>query len=174
MTDPRYPIGKFQWNGPLPETERARCLADIEAAPAKLRTAVSTLSPAQHEQSYRDGGWTVRQIAHHLVDADMTFYTRIKLAMTEDIPLVKTFDEDLWAELPDNFSTPVEVSVQTFELLRERWMHLLRLLTPTDLKREYIHPNDPTNPRPIDHSIAYAAWHGLHHVGHIELVATRS
>jgi uncharacterized damage-inducible protein DinB len=173
MTDPRYPIGKFQWNGLLSDTERAQCLDDIAAAPAKLRAAIAALRPEQYEQSYREGGYSARQLAHHLVDGDIAFYTRVKLALTEERPLVKTFEEDLWAVLPDYFSTPVEVSVRTFELLRERWMHLLRAMKPADFQREYLHPSDPQKPRPIEYVIAYAAWHGLHHVAHVELVKNR-
>src|SRR5256885_15702950 len=111
MTDPRFPIGKFHFEGPLTAGQRANFIAEIEQAPAALRTAVKDLSPEQLDTPYRDGGWTVRQVVHHLPDSHMNAYVRFKLALTEDQPTIKPYLEDRWAELQDTQATPLKVSL---------------------------------------------------------------
>ena len=126
MSDPRYPIGKFSFEGPPNEQQRQKFIDDIEQTPAALRAAVQGLSPQQIETPYRDGGWTVRQVVHHMSESHMNGYIRFKLALTEDAPTIKPYMEDRWANLPDVQSTPLEVSLSLVDSLHHRWVRLLR------------------------------------------------
>ncbi len=126
MPDPRYPIGKFHFDGPPTPDQRAQLIANIEQAPAALRAAVAGLSPQQLDTPYREGGWTVRQVAHHVPDSHMNAYVRYKLALTEDEPTIKPYAEDRWAQLADTQATPVEVSLALLDSLHTRWVQLLR------------------------------------------------
>src|SRR6266704_7165250 len=128
MSDPRYPIGKFAFSGPPDEKQREQFISEIEQTPAALRAAVEGLSPQQIETPYRDGGWTVRQVVHHLPDSHMNAYVRFKLALTESVPTIKPYAEDKWAELADSRSTPIETSLVLLESLHSRWVVLLRSL----------------------------------------------
>ena len=165
MSDPRYPIGKFAYDGPPTEKQRDSMIEILEQAPAALRRAVTGLSPEQLDTPYRDGGWTVQQVVHHLADSHMNAYVRFKLALTEDEPTVKTYAEARWAELPDNQSTSAESSVVLFESLHERWVHLLRGLSAEQWKRSFRHPE--LGLVPLEKSLALYAWHSRHHVAHI-------
>jgi DinB family protein len=120
MSDPRYPIGKFKFDGPPDEEQRQKFIADIEQAPAALRAAIQGLSPQQIETPYRDGGWTVRQVVHHVPESHMNAYIRFKLALTEDAPTIKPYREDRWAETPDVLATPLEVSLALLDSLHIR------------------------------------------------------
>src|SRR5713226_5186873 len=126
MTDIRYPIGKFEWKGESGEEHRRRFIEEIEAAPAQLRAAVKGLTPEQLDTPYRPGGWTVRQVVHHLPDSHLNSYVRFKLALTEEEPVIKPFHEDRWAELADSRAVPVEVSLALLDSLHRRWVALLR------------------------------------------------
>jgi hypothetical protein len=126
MSDPRYPIGKFKFERPPDREQREKFIDDIAQTPAALRAAVQGLTPAQIETPYRDGGWTVRQVVHHVPESHMNAYIRFKLALTEHAPTIKPYMEDRWANLPDVHSTPVEVSLSLLDSLHERWVHLLR------------------------------------------------
>src|SRR5215211_3679685 len=132
MTDLRFPIGRFKMDEDVTEDQRRRLIDDIAEAPAKLRAAVSGLSPEQLDTPYREGGWTVRQVVHHLADSHLNSYARFRLALTEDEPTIKTYHEDKWAELYDARTAPIEVSLALLESLHERWGLLLKSLTPTD------------------------------------------
>jgi len=165
MTDPRYPIGKFKFDGPPDEAQRNKFIDDIERAPAALRAAIKNLSPEQIETPYRDGGWTVRQVVHHVPESHMNAYIRFKLALTEDEPTIKPYMEDRWAGTPDVESTPLEASLALLEPLHERWVHLLRGLKPADWKRTFRHPE--LGVMPLEKNLALYAWHGKHHVAHI-------
>jgi uncharacterized damage-inducible protein DinB len=165
MNDPRYPIGRFTFDGPLSDAQRKKLIDDIEQAPAAMRAAVQGLSPQQIETPYRDGGWTVRQVVHHVPDSHMNAYTRFKLALTEDEPTIKPYMEDRWAKLEDTRSTPLEVSLGLLDLLHNRWVRLLRSLQAEDWKRTFRHPE--LGPMPLDKNLALYAWHGRHHVAHI-------
>ena len=165
MTDPRYPIGKFHFEGPYSEDQRKALIGDIERAPAALRAAVSGLSPQQLDTPYRDGGWTVRQVIHHLPDSHMNAYVRWKLALTEDGPTIKPYAEDRWAQLADTQSTPVEVSLTLLDALHTRWVQLLRSLTPEDWNRQFRHPE--LGPVSLEKNLGIYAWHGKHHVAHV-------
>src|SRR5512136_1072531 len=122
MSDPRFPIGKFHYDGPPPEAQRQAFIAEIANAPAALRAAVQGLSPQQLDTPYREGGWTVRQVVHHVPDSHLNAYTRLKLALTEEQPTIKPYDEKGWALLADTRETPVEVSLALLENLHERWV----------------------------------------------------
>lgn len=165
MTDPRYPIGKFHYEGPPSEQQRRQFLEEIASTPANLRSAVKGLSPAQLDTPYRDGGWTVRQVVHHVPDSHLNSYVRFKLALTEDDPTIKPYAEDRWAELADSKSTPIEVSLTLLDSLHDRWVRLLRSLNADDWKRTFRHPE--LGAMTLEKNLALYAWHGRHHVAHI-------
>jgi hypothetical protein len=165
MSDPRYPIGKFTYDGPPTAEQRTKLIDDIEQAPAALRSAVQGLSPQQVETPYREGGWTVRQVVHHVPESHMNAYIRFKLALTEDQPTIKPYEEQLWAELPDVQSTPLEISLALLESLHGRFVCLLRSMKPDDWKRSFQHPE--LGLMPLEKNLALYAWHGRHHVAHV-------
>jgi DinB superfamily len=165
MTDPRFPIGKFHYDGPPTEAQRSELIANIEQTPAALRAAVKGLSPQQLDTPYREGGWTVRQVVHHVPDSHMNAYVRYKLALTEDDPTIKPYAEDRWAQLADSQSTPVEVSLALLESLHSRWVQLLRSLKPEDWKRTFKHPE--MGSVSLEKNLALYSWHGQHHVAHV-------
>jgi hypothetical protein len=164
--DPRYPVGKFKYEGPPSEEQRRQMIGEIERTPAAIRTAIAGLTELQLETPYRDGGWTVRQVVHHLPDSHMNAYVRFKLALTEDEPTIKAYAEDRWAKLPDNQSTPLEVSLALLESLHHRWVHMLLSLGPEDWKRSFRHP-ETEKLVPLEKNLAIYSWHGRHHVAHI-------
>jgi DinB superfamily len=165
MNDPRFPIGKFHYEGPPSAEQRQQFIADIAQAPVALRAAVEGLSQQQLDTPYRNGGWTVRQVVHHVPDSHMNAYVRFKLALTEEEPTIKPYAEDRWAELADTKSTPVEVSLVMLDVLHQRWVELLKSLTPNDWKREFRHPE--LGVVPLEKNVALYAWHGKHHVAHV-------
>ena len=165
MTDLRYPIGKFHYDGPLTEDKRQKCLDDVSQAPANLRTAVAGLSQQQLDSPYRPDGWTVRQVVHHVPESHMNAYIRFKLALTEDEPTIKPYAEDRWAALADARSTPIEVSLMLLESLHTRWMHLLGSLVAADWTHTFRHPE--IGLMTLDKTLAMYAWHGRHHVAHV-------
>ncbi len=169
--DPRYPIGPFQWKGGLSEEERRGAIDDIAEAPAKLRAAVQGLSPQQLDTPYRPGGWTVRQVVHHVPDSHLNAYTRCKLALTEQQPTIKPYDQELWAKLEDSRSTPVETSLAMLAALHERWVVLLRSLQPADFARTLNHPE--LGVLTLEQLLALYAWHSRHHVAHITSLRQR-
>jgi hypothetical protein len=166
MSDPRFPIGKFHYAGPASEDQRRKFISDIEQTPTSLRAAIKGLTPEQLDTPYREGGWTVRQVVHHVPDSHMNAYIRFKLALTEDEPTIKPYDEGRWAELPDNQSTPIEVSLALLESLHTRWVRLSRSFGEEDWKRTFKHP-EKSSPVSLDMNLATYAWHGQHHVAHI-------
>jgi uncharacterized damage-inducible protein DinB len=165
MTDLRYPVGKFHFDGPLTEQQKQSSLDDIANAPANLRKAVKGLSEAQLDTPYRPGGWTVRQVVHHVPDSHLNSYVRFKLALTEDEPTIKPYAEDRWAELADTKVTPIEVSLTMLDALHDRWMRLLRSLGPEDWQRTFRHP--AMGAMTLEKTLALYAWHGRHHVAHV-------
>ena len=166
MSDPRYPVGEFVRPAePLTSEQRRESIETLAAAPARLREAVAGLSAAQLDTPYRPGGWTVRQVAHHIPDSHLNAYVRIKLALTEDQPAVKGYDEGEWAKLPDVAATPVEVSVTLLDALHRRWVTLLRSLSEKDFARTARHSDWGTVT--VDFFLADYAWHSRHHVAHI-------
>ena len=132
MPDPRYPIGKFSYSGPPTAEQTQQHLTNIEQTPARLRAALGGLSDQQLDTPYRDGGWTLRQLAHHVPDSHMNAYIRFKLALTENDPTIKPYMEGLWAELPEAKHAPVELSLALLDSLHQRWMLMLRKLTDAE------------------------------------------
>lgn len=165
MNDPRYPIGKFTYDTPPTEEQRKQLIADIAATPAALRAAVAGLSPQQLDTPYREGGWTVRQVVHHVPESHMNAYVRFKLALTEDHPTIKPYMEDRWAKLPDVQSTPLGVSLSLMDSLHDRWVRMLTAIQPEEWKRTFNHPELGTVP--LEMNLALYSWHGRHHVAHI-------
>ena len=163
--DLRYPIGKYEAKAVLTPAERTEAIAQIAETPKRMRDAVEGLSAVQFDTPYRPGGWTVRQLAHHVPESHMNAYIRLKLALTEDEPTVKPYEEALWAELPDVKEAPVEASLSLLEFLHLRWDILLRLLQPPDFARRLRHP--AMGVMTVDNLIHHYAWHGRHHVAHI-------
>ena len=171
MSDLRYPLGKFSYDGPLTDAQRQEALDNIAQTPAKLRAAVKGLSDVQLETPYRPGGWSVRQVVHHVPDSHLNSYVRFKLALTEQEPTIKPYAEDRWAELADTKATPIEVSLTLLDSLHERWVRLLGSLSPADWKRTFRHPE--LGPMTLEKNLALYAWHGRHHVAHITSLRVR-
>jgi hypothetical protein len=165
MTDLRYPIGKFHFDGHLTDDQRRNALNDIASTPANLRLAVKDLSEPQLDTPYRPDGWTVRQVVHHVPDSHMNAYIRFKLALTEEEPTIKPYEQQLWADLGDTKSTPIEVSLTLLDSLHERWGQLLSSLTPRDWKLTFRHPE--LGLVSLERNLALYAWHGRHHVAHV-------
>jgi uncharacterized damage-inducible protein DinB len=172
MTDLRYPIGKFHYDGPLSEEQMRSSLDDIARTPENLRAAVKGLSEAQLDKPYRPGGWTVRQVTHHVPDSHMNAYIRFKLALTEDDPTIKPYAEDRWAQLADTKNTPIEVSLTMLDSLHDRWVRLLRSMTAENWQRTFRHPE--MGPMTLEKTLALYAWHGRHHVAHITALRDRN
>jgi len=171
--DLRYPIGKFHRpEAALTDDQRREFIDAIEQTPVRLTAAVKNLKPEQLDTPYRPGGWTVRQLVHHVPDSHMNAYVRMKLALTEDVPTIKPYDEARWAELPDS-KTAIEPSLAILENLHKRWVLLLKSLSPADWSRKYGHPEWP-KPMSLDDTLALYAWHGKHHVAHITSLCERN
>src|SRR5215472_8637281 len=163
--DPRYPIGRFSPDeSSTPET-RARHIGEIAGLPLRMRQAVAGLSVEQLGTPYRDGGWTIRQVVHHVPDSHLNAYIRTKWALTEDMPTIKAYDEAAWARLKDSALTPVEVSLTLLEAVHSRWVTLLRSLEARDFARRFNHPE--AGEHDIDWLCGLYDWHGNHHLAHI-------
>jgi uncharacterized damage-inducible protein DinB len=171
MEDLRYPVGKFTVAGEITAAMRAEWIEQIAAAPVRLQAAIAGLSDGQLDAPYREGGWTVRQVVHHLPDSHLNAYIRFKLALTEDEPLVKPYNEAAWANLPDNFTVAPAVSLQLLEALHARWVATLRAMKPEEFKRTFRHPELGTVP--LERIQGLYAWHGRHHVAHITALRER-
>lgn len=163
--DPRYPIGKFERKNTLTAEERGAAIEAVIAAPARLRQSIEGLSDEQLDTPYREGGWTLRQVVHHLPDSHMNAFIRFKLALTEDTPEVKPYDEAKWAELADSRETPVEVSLTLLDSVHDRWVRILRSLREEDFGKAVRHSEHGLIS--LDALLGLYAWHGRHHVGHI-------
>jgi hypothetical protein len=166
----RYPIGRFTFPESPREDDANQWIAEIEALPTQLDKIVKPLDDDQLSSRYREGGWTVRQVVHHLFDSHVNSYMRFKLALTEDTPAIKPYFEDRWAELPDSRLTPVQVSLDLLTNLHKRWIVLLKALSWQDLQKEFYHPENKRNVKLVQ-NLALYAWHGKHHLAHIKLVA---
>jgi uncharacterized damage-inducible protein DinB len=165
MYDLRYPIGQYQSPSLITSQGRQELLLQLAEAPDRLRTSVEDLSPDRLDTPYRPGGWTVRQVVHHLADSHLNWYVRTKLALTEAEPLVKPFDENLWAELPDARFGPIKSSVLLLDGLHKRWAQLFESLEASDWVRKMIHPE--RGALTLDAILPMIAWHGRHHTAHI-------
>jgi hypothetical protein len=172
VTDLRFPIGRFSFAGENTDRQRREHVDAIAAAPAGLRAAVAGLTPAQLDTPYRLDGWTVREVVHHVPDSHLNAYVRFKLALTEEAPTIKPYDEQRWAQLADTRTVPPDVSLRLLDALHERWVALLRSLTAADWGRILHHP-EHDHPLTLDETLALYAWHGRHHVAHITALRER-
>ncbi len=170
--DPRFPTGRLQLETRLDGARRTELIAAIEVAPARLRTAVAGLEAERLDTPYREGGWSVRQVVHHLADAQLNGAMRLRLALTEPEPTIRTYEQERWAELADARSAPIEWSLQLFEATTQRLVALLLALRPADFERRYVHPE--TGPATLDTWLQVYGWHGLHHVAQIEALRARN
>jgi hypothetical protein len=174
MSDLRYPVGQFQWTKPATEeqsaNDRAQYIDVLAKLPAQMRGAVQGLTPEQLETPYRPDGWTVRQVVHHVPDSHMNAYVRFKLALTEEEPPIKPYDQAAWANLADS-SMPVEVSLQLLAALHSRWVDLLSAMRASDFGRTLYHPEQGVVT--LDRMLALYAWHSAHHLAHITSLRER-
>lgn len=168
MTDLRYPVGPFSVDADITPAKRTAWIRQIADAPAALRAAVTDLSPAQIDTPYRPGGWTGRQVVHHVADSHMNAFTRFRLALTEDNPTIKPYDESAWATLADSVGAPVEVSLVLLEALHTRWVTMLEAMTEEQFARPLVHPAN--GPMTIDRLLQLYAWHGRHHTAHVRVL----
>jgi DinB superfamily len=168
--DLRFPIGKVQFVRNVSDAQRSSYIDAVAKTPARLREAVAGLNPAQLDEPYRPEGWTVRQVVHHLPDSHMNAFIRFKLALTEDVPTIKPYDEARWAELPDA-RAEIEPSLNLLENLHKRWDVLLRGMASGDFARKFNHPEAGT--MTLDDYLQVYAWHGRHHVAHITSLRER-
>jgi DinB superfamily len=171
MDDLRYPVGKFRFPESVSAQELTLFIDQIAETPARMRGAVAGLSDSQLDTPYRPEGWTVRQLAHHVPDSHINSYMRFRLALTEEEPVIKPYEEKRWAELPDARSMPVEPSLLLLESLHARWVPLLRSLSDADWKRTFRHPE--LGLVSLEKNAALYAWHGRHHVAHITALRER-
>lgn len=165
----RYPIGKFSPQDHYSTEEINSNLSVIEALPTKIEKVLAGLSSAQIDSPYRDGGWTGRQVIHHLADSHMNAYIRTKWALTEASPTIKAYDEKRWAETGEQKADPL-LSLQLLKSLHAKWVVLLRSLTAEELKKDFLHP-ETGKKISIERMTALYAWHGEHHLGHLKIVS---
>jgi len=171
MEDLKYPVGRVPRPDAFTADERQAAIDSLAAAPAKFRAAVAGLSDAQLDTPYRAGGWTVRQVVHHVPDSHVNALIRLKLALTEDNPTIKPYDQEAWSRLEDARSTPIETSLMLLDAIHDRWLRVLRAMSPSDFARTLYHPeNDPMN---LDQLLALYEWHGRHHTAHITNLRAR-
>ena len=163
--DPRYPIGDFQMPAQVTPARRQQAIEEIASMPAKFRAAVKGLSEAQFDTPYRDGGWTVRQLVHHVPDSHLNAYVRLKLALTEDKPTIKPYDQEAWSKLADSKSTPIETSLTLLATVHDRWDRVWRSMKTEDFARVLVHPDH--GERTVDWLLFLYEWHGKHHAAHI-------
>lgn len=162
--DPRYPIGKMEMPKEITAAKRQQAIESLAGTPKKLREAARGLNESQLDTPYREGGWTVRQVLHHVPDSHMNAYIRLKLALTEDSPTIRPYDEAMWAKLGDS-SGPIEASQVLLDRLHERWDLLWRTLKQEDYSRKLVHPQH--GERTVDWLLFVYEWHGRHHTAHI-------
>ena len=162
--DPRYPIGRFERPAVITSDDRLHAIETLAEAPEMLRNAVDGLDTAQLSTPYREGGWTVRQVVHHVADSHMNAFIRMRMALTEDWPTIKPYDEEAWAKLRDA-AAPVEWSLELVESLHARWVMMLQSLSEEQWKRGFNHPEN--GPITLDMTTLTYAWHSMHHVAHI-------
>ena len=170
-TSLQYPVGHFTAPDVVSTAMRAAAVDEIAALPAAMRAAVHGLTLAQLETPYRDGGWTVRQVVHHVPDSHMHAYTRVKFALTEESPTIRPYDEGAWSQLPDVVALPIDVSLTLLDAIHTRWIACVRGLTESQFARVFVHPE--LGPQRVDLSLLRYAWHGRHHVAHITSLRTR-
>jgi uncharacterized damage-inducible protein DinB len=170
MESLRYPIGTFQFPADVTERNREEWIDQIATLPVRVKETVKGLTEEQLQSPYREGGWTVKQVVHHLADSNLNAYIRFKFALTEETPTIKPFDEASWAELADT-KLSVDVSVQLMEGLHARWEALLRNMKPEDFSKTFVHPVNGV--QSLDYALGLYAWHGNHHLAQISSLKER-
>jgi DinB superfamily len=163
--DLRYPVGRYKAPADIKQEQRAGWIDELEALAARLRDVIKGLDDSQLDTPYRPGGWTVRQVVHHYPDSHLNSYTRFRLALTEENPTIKPYEEAVWAELPDAKSGPVEMSLTLLTALHQRWVMLLRSLSEEQFKRTFRHPE--LGEIALDWTLGLYAWYCRHHVAQI-------
>jgi uncharacterized damage-inducible protein DinB len=169
----RYPVGKFNFDAGADKNLVRQWISEIENLPLQLRNAVKGLNDTQLNTPYRDGGWTVRQVVHHIADSHMNAYIRFKLALTEDTPVIKPYLEKMWAEMDDSTKLPVDISLALVESLHHRMVYVLKTIKESDLGRTVYHPESKRE-MSIKFLMALYAWHSRHHVAHITSLKERN
>ena len=167
----KYPIGRYQLEDNINKSSIARWIKEIESLPEKLFEAVKGLNKDQLQTQYRPDGWTVQQVIHHIADSHLNAYIRFKLALTEDKPIIKPYDEALWAKLPDSRLVDVNVSIELIKSLHKRWTTLLKELSEEELEKEFLHPE--SGMKNLKETICHYSWHGNHHLAHITSLKKR-
>ena len=168
--DLSFPIGRFDHRGARTAESRASAIDDLAALPARMREAVRGLTEAQLDTPYRPGGWTVRQLVHHVADSHMNGYIRVKLALTEDNPTIKPYEQEEWARLADS-KLPIELSLSILDAVHARWSAIVRSLQPADFARTFVHPE--LGQLTLDGQIHLYGWHSRHHVAHLTALRQR-
>lgn len=167
----KYPIGKLVFPEIITDENIKEYINDLKKLPHEIAKAVEGLNDTQLDTPYREGGWTVRQLVHHVADSHMNGYIRVKLALTENNPLIKIYEQDEWVKLPDTFNTPISVSINLLFALHERWVNLLSALTKGQLQRKVNHPENSYER--VDQLLALYSWHSKHHTAHITSLRKR-
>ena len=162
----KYPIGKTKLPDPIDQNDIRIWIKTLAEFPNRLETLVKGLNEDQLDTPYRDGGWTIRQVVHHLVDSHTNSYIRFKWTLTEDEPVIKAYYEDRWAELTDSRNAPIEMSLRALDTLHQKWVYLLQHLDGSQLKRCFIHP-ESNKKVSLEQNIGIYAWHSEHHYAHI-------
>ena len=168
----RYPIGKFTARDSYSTEELQICIERIEGLPREIEKIINSMTVKQLDTPYREGGWTARQVVHHMADSHMNAYIRLKWTITESTPTIKAYDEKAWAQTPETKLDPV-ISIELLKALHAKWSALLRRLAPAEFQKEFLHPDTQKYMR-LDRITAMYAWHGEHHFGHLKIVANRS
>ena len=172
MTDPRYPIGPFVPPSAYSPELRADLIEKIASTPSRLSDAVRDLTDARLETPYRDGGWTVAQVVHHVADSHMNGFIRVKLALTEESPTIKPYDENAWARLAD-MRLPVRVSLELRDGIHTRWVAVYRAMAEDQFARSFLHPEHGKR-MTLDYHLQEYAWHSRHHVAHVTELRRRA
>lgn len=167
----RYPVGKFSYDPADAAAHRTEQIDLIAKFPATFRTAYEAIEPARRHRSYRPGGWNADQLVHHVADSHGNALFRMKLALTEDTPTIKPYDQAKWAELADVQTVPADVSLALLDALHRRWVALLRAMGPTDFDKTVYHPEMKAL-MTIDHLLAMYSWHSRHHTAHLKTIGT--
>ena len=167
----KYPIGRYQAEENIDKAAINNFIKEIELLPERLAEAVKGLTLNQLQTPYRPDGWSVQQVVHHIADSHLNAYIRFKLALTEDKPIIKPYDENLWAELPDTKLVDINVSLTLIDSLHKRWTTLLKQLSKKELDKEYLHPE--SGMKNVRETISLYAWHSNHHLAHITSLKKR-
>ncbi|MEM1055780.1 MAG: YfiT family bacillithiol transferase [Bacteroidota bacterium] len=170
--DLRYPVGRFSHDGPISEATLREWVAEIAALPARMHEAAAGLTDDYLDTPYRPGGWTLRQVIHHVPDSHLNAYIRFKWTLTEDTPTIKPYDEGAWANLGDVNALPVQAPLAFLEALHARWVGLMRTLTDEQWDRRYYHPHDEMHVS-LRMAAGTYAWHGHHHLAHLTTTIQR-